>query len=100
CRRRRRLRAGRGGDEQSGDRDDGEITHDYAPPRPAGAAPRPPPPPRPPADGLSSSTNVVAVQVAVMVLLASAFSRPFTSRPVMVTRGVNLPTGWKKVARL
>jgi hypothetical protein len=38
-----------------------------------------------PAPGLSSSTNVVATQVAVIVELASGLSLPWTSSALMFT---------------
>ena len=50
--------------------------------------------------GLSSSTNVVATQVAVIVEFGSGLSLPLTSSPLMFTMRVNLPTRSKKIARL
>src|SRR5262245_7734212 len=50
--------------------------------------------------GLSSSTNVVATQVAVMVEFGVGRSLPFTDRSVMLTMRVNLPTRSKNSARL
>src|SRR5439155_13515130 len=82
-----------------------EGDHGYAPlPGVAGAAPGAAP--RAPgfaAVGLSSSTNVVATHVAVMVAFESrlvVLSLPLTSSAEMFTMRVNLPTRSKNVARL
>ena len=55
---------------------------------------------RPCRPGLSSSTNVVATQVAVIVEFGSGLSLPSTSSALMFTMRVNLPTRSKKIARL
>src|SRR4029077_8467005 len=99
CRGRRRWRLRSrlpvGGPEREGEQ---QCVHHEAFPAGGAAAvlaPRP-------ADGagLSSSTKVVATQVAMMVAFGSGLSFPFTSRPLMFTMRVNLPTRSKKIARL
>src|SRR6266508_1347650 len=50
--------------------------------------------------GLSSSTNVVATHVAVIVEFGCGLSFDLTSSPLMFTMRVNLPTRSKNRARL